>query len=278
MQIEGWRYYNHAAIPTTAPYETVDVTAIEDGSIWELDGKPIFARWTSNFDCGYETSWWYVIKDAPFEVMSLPAKEQKRIRQALRKCHVKKIAMTDYADDLYRVYRSAVMNYENSYAPTNEENFAKLCLINDTYLDCWAGFDNQTGRLIGYMLVKDNAEYAEISVAKFDPEHKKLQVSDALYHDVLDFYLNKQGKKFVCSGERSISHKTGTQAYKIKRFGYRKAYCKLHVEYNKRIKWLIKLVYPFRGIARFFDKVTIVHNLNAVLLMEEIRRGFKNDK
>lgn len=38
MQIDGWKYYNHAAIPTTAPYKVPDITSIENGDIWEIGG------------------------------------------------------------------------------------------------------------------------------------------------------------------------------------------------------------------------------------------------
>lgn len=38
MQIDGWKYYNHAAIPTTAPHEIPDISPITDGSIWKSGG------------------------------------------------------------------------------------------------------------------------------------------------------------------------------------------------------------------------------------------------
>lgn len=38
MQIDGWKYYNHAAIPTTAPHEIPDISPITDGSIWKIGG------------------------------------------------------------------------------------------------------------------------------------------------------------------------------------------------------------------------------------------------
>jgi hypothetical protein len=68
--IDGWKYYNHAMIPTTAPHEIPDLTPIKSGSIWNRlrEGMPLLARWTSDFDCGYETEWWYCIKDSPFDI------------------------------------------------------------------------------------------------------------------------------------------------------------------------------------------------------------------
>ena len=38
--IKGWKYYNHAMIPTTAPHKEVDTTPVKDGSIFEIKEKP----------------------------------------------------------------------------------------------------------------------------------------------------------------------------------------------------------------------------------------------
>lgn len=63
QEIEGWKYYNHAAIPTTAPHEKPNMKPLEDGSIWKMaGGKPLFARYCTDWDCKEETEWWYVIK------------------------------------------------------------------------------------------------------------------------------------------------------------------------------------------------------------------------
>ena len=35
MKIDGWRYYNHAVVPSCAPHETPDVAVINDGTIWK---------------------------------------------------------------------------------------------------------------------------------------------------------------------------------------------------------------------------------------------------
>lgn len=87
--MKNWIYYNHAMIPTTAPNEPVDTSCIEDKSIWKENKRAILARWTSDFDCGYETEWWYIIKDAPFEEDALSASTRRHIRQALKKVEVK---------------------------------------------------------------------------------------------------------------------------------------------------------------------------------------------
>ncbi len=67
-------------------------------------------------------------------------------------------------------------------------------------------------------------------------------------------------------------HETHFPDYLEKYFGFRKAYCKLHVMYAPKYKSLIKLLYPFRRIFKKFDSVGKVHQLNGVLTMEEIVR------
>ena len=34
MSIEGWKYYNHALIPTCAPHETPNLEALQNPAIW----------------------------------------------------------------------------------------------------------------------------------------------------------------------------------------------------------------------------------------------------
>ncbi len=38
MQIEGWKYYNHAMIPAISPHETPAMRPVENGDIWKAGG------------------------------------------------------------------------------------------------------------------------------------------------------------------------------------------------------------------------------------------------
>lgn len=42
MQIDGWKYYNHAAIPTIAPNEKINIAPINDGSVWKMGGVLLY--------------------------------------------------------------------------------------------------------------------------------------------------------------------------------------------------------------------------------------------
>ena len=58
MKTDEWRYYHRAVIPRTPPHVVPDLRPIEEGSIWKIwgRGRPLLARWVTDFDCGYETN------------------------------------------------------------------------------------------------------------------------------------------------------------------------------------------------------------------------------
>ena len=64
------------------------------------------------------------------------------------------------------------------------------------------------------------------------------------------------------------------QSFLIKKFKFRKAYCKLNIVYSNKIKYIIKVLYPFKNIFRFFNFGPI-RQLNILLKQEEIVRSFK---
>ena len=271
--ISGWKYYNHAAIPTTAPHEMPDLTPIKDGSIWHVDGKkPLLVRYTTNWDCGYDTGWWYIIKDAPFDIESLSKNSRKHIKEAFRKVRVEQINPAEYITELYECYKQAFSKYKLAGNETSFGSFQNGCL-NATAdgIAYWAGFDLQENKLIGYMTAKQNSDWAEIYTAKFDPRFLNLRVSDALYATVLEYYLNSLGCKYVSSGSRSINHVTNTQEYKEQHFNYRKCYCKLNIVYSSKVKTIVKILYPIRGIVNLLGRINErFHQVSAILKMEEI--------
>ena len=36
--MSGWRYYNHAMLPSAAPHELPELRPLKDGSVWKLSG------------------------------------------------------------------------------------------------------------------------------------------------------------------------------------------------------------------------------------------------
>lgn len=279
MQIEGWKYYNHAMLPTSEPHETPDMRPIESGAVWKAGGgTPLFARWTTDWDCGYETNWWYVIKDEPFDIDSLKSKRRYEVNKGNKNFEVRNINPAEYGAELYQVTTAAFSAYPKKYRPSvDRERFMKGIETWKEY-DVFGAFFRETNEPAGYALLKRQTDkFLDFTVLKTMPAMEKFAVNAALVYGILNYYNEflKSGG-IICDGARSINHETHFQDYLEKYFGFRKAYCKMHIVYNPKVKWLIKLLYPFRQILGKLDEIGTVHQVNAVLRMDEIAR--ENDE
>lgn len=271
----GWIYYNHAVITTTAPHEEPNLQPLWNGSVWNLRSsrgeKPLLARYTSDYDCGKDTGFWFIVKDAPFVMEDLSKKYQKHILKALERCEVRLIDAVSEFEDIYEVYKSAVENYQNVDNIVSKERMQEG--VKHDGLEYWGAYDKKTGKMAGWMSCSNNGDWTETISAKYHPDFfSYTRPSDAIHYTILNHYLNDLGQKYICSGSRSLNHKTNVQDYKIRNWKFRQAFCKLHIVYRKDINIIIKLIYPFRNILKKFDSITAVHQINSVLKMEEIAR------
>ena len=79
--------------------------------------------------------------------------------------------------------------------------------------------------------------------------------------------------KYLTNGPRNTVHETNFNEDLCHYYGFRKAYCRLHISYNPKYKWIIKIMYPCRKIISHFRSIPIVNSLYNILLMEQIVRG-----
>lgn len=112
--MKEWKYYNHAMIPTVAPHEKIDVEPLNNKQFWRKNKKALFARWTSEFDCGYQTNWWYVIKDNAFELSALKSNYRYKINKGIKNFDVQVISPQEYVDELYEVFIAAFESWPAS--------------------------------------------------------------------------------------------------------------------------------------------------------------------
>lgn len=282
MSVKGWKYYNHALIPTCAPHEEPDVTSVVDGLIWKYNEgkKSLFARWTTDFDCKEETNWWYVIKDNPLDITTLKAKRRYEITKGCRYFEVRLLEdPMEYADELCDVQIAAFSAYPEKYRPTVDKERFVASLSGWKNATVYGAFSREDNRLCGYAYLTQEENVLHFSVLKTCPDSEKLAVNAALVYKILFDYQDKLVKGcYICDGARSVFHETAFQDYLEKYFGFRKAYCRLHIEYNPKVKWLILFLYHFRGLFRKFDSVGLIHSMNGVFTMQEIVEEQKTRK
>ena len=262
--IPGWKYYNHCAIANTQPHETPPIEPLQNGEIWRINGHPYFALWTTDFDCGYDTGWWYIIRDEMISIDKIKsAHSRNSIRRALKKVDARMIDPFEYESELYRVYVKAFSRYKNAPQPVSQDLFRKGIRPNEEY---WGAFSKESGVLIGYCSTVIHDDCAVFSSAKYDADYMKLQASEALTFAQLEEYLTIRNLKYISNGQRTISHETSINDFFEHRFDFRKAYCKLHLAYKPGIGAMVRILYPFRKILYIFKKLRIVHNLLSILI------------
>lgn len=274
----GWKYYKHALLPTSAPHENVDTEKIKNGKIWrgKWKGTPLFARWTSNWDCGKETQWWYCLKDTSFDIEKIKAKYRYYIRKGERNFNVIRINPLECVDDLFEVQKRAFSAYPITYRPRSiikERVTAEIIKNHQNGLIYYGAYGRDDGCLYGFSIVRYKKDYAELLVQKTDPKAEKKQINAALVYGCLNDMKNLfDGDFYLLDGERNVNHITGFQDYLIRYFGFRRAYCKLHITYRPLLKPIIYVIYPIRKVIKAFDSNRIIHKVNAILKMEEISR------
>jgi len=273
--MKGWKYYNHALLPATAPHIPVDTSLIKNTGGWGL--RVLFARWTSHYDCGHETDWWFCVKDKPFDISGLNANRRRKINLGNKNFEVCIINPNEYAEQLTNI----LMEANASYPIVNKKKYSKIELKNEFEYQTfdnrifYGAFSKLTGNLCGYTVINnENDGCIGLETHKSIPEYERLNVNAALIYKVIMDYNFKLSKKYyINDGERNVLHTTGFQAYLEKYFGFRKAYCYLHLKYCLWLRLFVALLFPLRKFLFSFKKNRLIILFCAILRMEEISRN-----
>ena len=275
MTVKGWKYYNHAMVPTCAPHENPDLSAINDRDFWKPGGGriPLFARWTEDFDCDNETEFWYTILDHHFDINSIKSKHRYYIKQGMKNFDVVKF---DYYG--FERYKKRLLGIINAVR-INDYHIKAVSKIavpteNQYYLGAFEKGMHDEAHLVGWAFVIEHEEYIEFSSLKVLPEYEKKSINAAIVYRLISEYNHQLSKSFyITNGTRTINHPTQFNKYLRRMFEFRKAYCKLRIKYRWFVKPVIRTLYPFRKKMYDKDKTGIMHQISAVLKMEEIARS-----
>lgn len=285
MNKSEWLYHNRSISPQKPPHVGLsDFDAIESGEMWRTFPKALRLSYISDWDCDEETDFWYIIKDTPFDIMSLKAKRRYEITKANKNFTVRLILSDDSIDELYDVYIESLRGYKNAI-PMTESAFR--ILMNGVFHDdstffggremlLYGAYDND-GRLCGYAHLIKYKDCMLFSQLKTRPSAESKGVNAAICNKILvDSESDlSTGRFYISDGARNLYHETHFQDYLQKYFQFRRAYCRLNVIYPKRMKWIISLLFPFKNMFVKFDGISMIHAINAVLKSEEIARKCK---
>lgn len=272
-----WKVYHRCLIPKTPP--DVDLCALGgDDQIrnYLLKKNLLLARWTSDFDCGKETEWYYVIKDDEFDISKLNSNRRYKINKGNKNFYTKVINPQEYVNDIYEVTTLAFMSYPLKYRPViKRAEFIRNFQQGDMKKRVFIGvFDKRTDKMCGYASLYCYDDCMDYSVHKTIPNEEKRQVNAALVFGVLQYFEAHSEYRYLNDGARNIRHETAFQDYLQKYFGFRKAYCKLNIVYHPVVDIVVKMIYPFRNIINFFKNTRITYNIYCAIEQEKIRRTF----
>lgn len=282
---ENWLYTSRHMIARGGPHREPDLTYIRSGEVWRDYPKAVCATWSSEFDLLTEGNYWYVIKDTPFEVTQLKAKRRYEITKGLRNFSVSVVGDVEAVrDELYEVYLGSLKGYSGEGVKTmSKESFCSFCkVLNNRQLNnggmnlVFAVRSKLSGKMCGFAHVPLYHDWAAFSTMKTIPEYERLGVNAALVAGILEHLAPRLANKgfFFSDGARTLYHKTAFQDYLEKYFQFRKAYCRLNVAYNPRYKYMVKILYPFKGILSRLSFLQPVRGLMAVLTIENIVRNY----
>lgn len=217
--MKTWKYYNRALIPAVAPHENIDVESLNNKQFWCENKRALFARWTSEFDCGCETNWWYVIKDTAFDITALKSKRRYEINKGKKNIEVKLIDVSEYAEELFDVTVAAYSSWPEKYRPSVDRNDFFETLKRWSEQIVYGAFSVGNEKLCGCAYLKEFDTYYAFVSLRVMPETEKLGINGAIVARILEDYTEKgQFSKYICDGARSIQHETAFQDYLEKYF------------------------------------------------------------
>ncbi len=267
-----WNLYQGVLIAESAPHIRLTLSTDHAAKLLK-QSQAYFLRWVSDWDCPFATNFWYIIKDSPGILEELSSNTRSKVRRGLKNCKVEITTAEYIAEHAYPVYVNAFGRYEHYRKPLAEHIFKSniSSLASDKKWQFWGVWDTE-GKLIAYSQNKLHDNTCNYASLKFDPAYLKLYPSYALYHSMNSYYLNECKLLYVNEGARNLSHSTNIQEFVMQKFKFRKAFCRLHVVYSKRVAVLVKILFPLRkNIYRINTGIT--EKLSVLLRHEEIRRG-----
>ena len=267
--MKGFALYRQAWRYDGAPHEEPHLQENEWKALLKEGG--LLVRNTYHFDCQEETGFWYVIKDRFEGVEALSSRVRNKVKHAFEHFDYRPISIETMREKAYPIVEETFADY-----PVHDRKMD--CEIFKDYLDqCaeqtfdfWGIFDKSNGQLVGFCTVKLWDKCCEYGITGILTEYKRNGTYPyyGLYHHLNEYYLEKQGFKYVSDSARTITEHSQIQDFLIQNFNFRKAYCQLEVHYCWWMKVAVKMLYPFR-------KIITLPRIKAILNMEAMQRGEK---
>ena len=277
--MSNWHTYQGAVLWAKSPLATPPT--LQEAKAALHAHHAFLARWTSDFDCGHPTQWWYCICDHFTPLNELSAKQRYRIKKGLEQCNIQRITnetLTLSEKDIAQVLIDSFMDYPAKYRPdlSIDKWIAEVrSKLDNPEIDVWLASDKQNGELIGYGYCTKNGSIVYLNQIKVPTKYLAKEVNAAFAYSLCEYYLQQLDFQMIIDGERNIKHETKYQDFLVRVINFRYAYCKLNIIYSPLMKCAVYTLYPFRKLFGLIGKkCSLFYNVFCILKQEEIRRSF----
>ena len=260
-----WRIYSGSLIPASPVPEFVSVDAETVRRLLDESSAHLI-RWSSD-PSDQETPWWWTVCDE-YGLDLLASKMRNQVKRGYKECSTRRISAEWLADFGYECYLAAFSRYRHA-TPASQNDFKAPILQHVEYesvFQYWGVFVAE--RLVGYTECAVEAGKGVVTgVIKYDPDYLRRYPSYAMMDTLLNHYVAERGLP-VNNGTRTISHDTNMQDFLLK-FGFRRQYCTLNVQYRRLVGLAVMFLYPLRKLLPGWQAG---RNIRALLFQEELKR------
>ena len=258
-----YRLYKGAWIFEFDPHAEKRLSEDDIKSLFSRGGLMI--RNAYDFDCGQETSFWYVVKDSFGGMEELSSKMRNQVKKCFKTMRVAQISSDELKEKGYSVFVEASNNYRIKATPPTKEEFITR-IAQATENEYWGCYEVESDRLVAFSMNAVTKESCEYRTMKAIPAFQKLYAYYGLIYEMNRYYLEERKLKYVNDGGRSVTNHSNIQPFLIDKFNFKKAYCRLNLIYKPWFGMAVNVLFPFRKYIKH-------PKVSAILRQEAWARG-----
>lgn len=227
-------------------------------------------RNTYEWDLPQETSFWFVIKDTFGGLDEMSSKKRTQVRKSLKTYDIRRVTADEILEVGFSIYNAAMESYRvKAKAITKEQYRARIQLAEKTgKAEYWCVYLKETGEAVALAINTISDDCCEYNTMKCDPKFMRNSTYPyyGLIYEMNRYYLEERNLDYVNDGARSITGHSNIQEMLVDVFNFRKAHCRLQIEYKWWFRIAVNILYPFRRLLPFAS-------VKSILNMEEMRRN-----
>lgn len=276
----GYRFFKHSGgfwrdnqgglLPLSPPSKFYCLSTGDAKKIMR-DLGAVFLRWESDFDHSVGHLWWHIIKDSRSSLSDLSSNTRSKVRRGLKVYDWVSLSRESVLDEGYEIYNKAFSRYETHEKEFSIEEFQQAIKSMPSQTEFCGVRDKISGALVAFSENYVEGDVCFYNTIWFDPAALRKYSSYVLFFEMNRHYLEDRHMRYVSDGARSLSHDTQIHDFLESKFGFRKAYARLHVVYVPWLSALVNIAYPFRKVISKMP-VEIFQKVSVLLKQEEIRR------